>query len=97
VALRTCHKLAAKYFGPFHIVARVGKVANKLQIPPASKVHSVFHVSQLKRHVGSARVQGFMPEIDEEGLIQGEPIAVLDRRLGKQGNHAVVYVMVQHT
>jgi len=36
-----------------------------------------------------------MPEIDVDGLIQAEPIAVLDRKLGKSGNRAVVYVLIQ--
>ena len=74
VALRSCHKLAAVYFGPFPITARVGKVDYRLQLPPTSKVHLVFQISQLKKHAGSATVQSYMPEIDEEGLIKAEPI-----------------------
>ena len=95
VALRTCHKLAAKYFGTCPIVARVGKVAYKLQLPSTSKIHPVLRVSQLKKHVHCACVQGYMPEMNDDGLIRAEPVAVLDRRLGKQGNHAVVYVLIQ--
>ena len=34
VVARVCHKLATKYFGPFPISARVGKVAYRLQLPP---------------------------------------------------------------
>ena len=83
MATRTCHKLAAKYFGPFPVVAKVGKVAYRLQLPPTAKIHPVFHVSQLKKHVGSAVVQGYLLEIDEEGLIQAYPVAILDRKLGK--------------
>ena len=45
--------------------------------------------------MGSTLVREYMPEIDEEGLIQAQPMAVLDRKLGKQGNHAVVYVLIQ--
>ena len=42
---RTCRKLGAKYFGPFPIIAKVGKLAYKLQLPSTARVHPVFHVS----------------------------------------------------
>jgi len=36
-----------------------------------------------------------MPNAVENGLTRAESVAVLDRRLGKQGYHAVVYVLIQ--
>ena len=47
----TC-KLAAKWAGPYCVVASVGPVAFRLELPPAWKIHDVFHASQLFRAFG---------------------------------------------
>ena len=51
VALRSNQKPAYRFFGPFKIVAHIGLVAYKLDLPPHCKIHLVVHVSQLKKHV----------------------------------------------
>lgn len=38
-------KLAPRFYGLFPIVERVGLVAYRLALPPASCIHNVFHVS----------------------------------------------------
>jgi hypothetical protein len=43
-------KLAPCFVGPFKVLARKGEVAYELELPEfLSAVHSVFHVSQLKK------------------------------------------------
>jgi hypothetical protein len=51
VATRGNHKLSFCYDGPFKILAHVGMVAYKLDLPKDARIHPVIHVSQLKRHV----------------------------------------------
>ena len=52
VALCKNLKLSPKFFRPFQIIQRVGEVANKLNLPETSKIHPVFHVSNLKQSLG---------------------------------------------
>jgi len=96
VALRRNQKLSPKYFGPFPIIAKVGPVAYKLSLPAHAKLHPVFHVSLLKEHLGPAPIAlGNVPDLDDHGLLAAEPVAILGRKLGKKGNRAVVYLLVQ--
>ena len=89
------HKLSAKFYGPFQIEAKIGEVAYKLHLPPESLIHPVFHVSQLKKCHGQHMVEGSLPVCEPNGNMTLEPIAILERRLGKVHNKPVMYVLVQ--
>jgi hypothetical protein len=56
-------KLAPHYIGPFPILKKCGTVAYKLDLPPSlAGVHSIFHVSQLKKCL-KAPVDVVLPEV----------------------------------
>ncbi|WVZ94709.1 hypothetical protein U9M48_040573 [Paspalum notatum var. saurae] len=52
VRFGTKGKLSPRYIGPFLIVARIGKLAYRLELPESMKgVHNVFHVSMLRKYL----------------------------------------------
>ncbi|CAL2271884.1 unnamed protein product [Prunus armeniaca] len=95
LAAHSCHKLLPKFYGPYEILEKLGPVAYKLQLPTGCKIHPVFHVSCLKKHLGSHVTPSLtLPRITEDGIVQDEPQAILERKLVKQGNVAGVDVLV---
>ena len=87
IARRSNEKLSARFYGPFEIIKKIGQVAYKLDLPPDAKIHPVFHVSQLKKHVGDAPViPSIPPQLTAELELQVEPEAVIAvRRVYEQG------------
>ncbi|XP_026433073.1 uncharacterized protein LOC113330481 [Papaver somniferum] len=81
MTLRKNFKLSARYYGTFTVIQKIGEVDYKLQLSPHSKIHPVFHVSQLKKKIGaSATTVPSLPLVDLEGEIILKPIATLDSR-----------------
>lgn len=98
VVNRPFPKLAFKYFGPYRVLERIGSSAYKLLLPTGALVHPVFHVSQLKPFTPDytpvySEVEHFV-ELDAQDVL---PETVLDRRLVKKGNQAVLQVLLKWT
>uniref|UniRef100_A0A0A9TKS5 Uncharacterized protein n=1 Tax=Arundo donax TaxID=35708 RepID=A0A0A9TKS5_ARUDO len=93
--LRGSLKLRSKYYGPFRIMERVGKVAYKLQLPQDAAIHPVFHVSQLK-HCGNHAVPlPGLPLVGPDGKVKTEPESVLDRRIIPRRGEAVAQWLIK--
>ncbi|KAL5545030.1 hypothetical protein UlMin_008814 [Ulmus minor] len=68
VAFQGSMKLAPHFFGPYQVIERVGYVAYKLALPPGSQIHNVFHVSLLRKHLGS--VTPLLPNFPLSQILQ---------------------------
>jgi hypothetical protein len=74
------HKISPKFYGPYAILKHVGLVAYQLAFPSDSKLHPIFHVSCLKKVIGTkCQNQTRLPELDEEGSIWLHPQEALDQ------------------
>uniref|UniRef100_A0A8R7VD27 Tf2-1-like SH3-like domain-containing protein n=1 Tax=Triticum urartu TaxID=4572 RepID=A0A8R7VD27_TRIUA len=95
VASRPCPKLAFKFFGPFSVIARIGPAAYKLDLPTDSKIHPVFHVSQLKPFTPNySPVFSELPVTTDLSTKETIPMDILDRRMMKKGSTPVVQLQI---
>jgi len=53
VTFRSSLKLSPRFYGPFQILSKVSLVAYRLDLPKDYQIHDVFHVSLLRKHLGS--------------------------------------------
>ncbi|GJV06161.1 putative reverse transcriptase domain-containing protein [Tanacetum coccineum] len=77
-------KLKPRYIGPFKILAKVGTVAYRLELPEKlSHVHSTFHVSNLKKCLSDEPLAIPLDEIhiDEKLNFIEEPVEIMDREV----------------
>jgi hypothetical protein len=89
-------KLAYKYFGPYKILDRVGQVSYRLELPEGTKVHNVFHVSQIKEfRPDYTPVFRELPKLPLLDSTNTTPEKILDRRLVKKGNAALPQVLIK--
>jgi hypothetical protein len=95
LALRKCLKLSPRFYGPFQVTKKIGKVAYCFDLPPESRIHFVFHVSCLRRKLGQRTIPlpTLLP-VDNHGKIQPEPEQILQRRVRKLHNQAVPEALI---
>lgn len=93
VAPRAHHKLAFRYFGPFAVIKCINPVVYEVQLPANSKIHPVFHVSQLRKVLAAGTSATLnLPELPDQPVT---PVKVLARRWRRQANGMREQVQVE--
>ncbi|GJY12472.1 putative reverse transcriptase domain-containing protein [Tanacetum coccineum] len=90
-------KLNPRYIGPFKIIAKVGTVAYRLEIPEQlSRVHSMFHVSKLKKCIAEEPLAIPLDEIqvDDKLNFVEELVKIMDREVKRLKQSRIPIVKV---
>ncbi|GKD14155.1 putative reverse transcriptase domain-containing protein [Tanacetum coccineum] len=91
-------KLNPRYIGPFMIIAKVGTVAYRLELPDQlSRVHSTFHVSKLKKCMADEPLAIPLDEIQVDDKLHfiEEPVEIMDREVKRLKQSRIPIVKVR--
>ncbi|XP_073304105.1 uncharacterized protein [Primulina huaijiensis] len=79
-------KLNPRYVGLFEILEKVGTLAYRLALPPSmSRIHNVFHVSQLRKYIS-----------DPSHMLEAEPL-MIESNLGEELKYKEVPIRIVDT
>ncbi|GKB48131.1 putative reverse transcriptase domain-containing protein [Tanacetum coccineum] len=90
-------KLNPRYIGPFKILAKVGTAAYRLELPEKlSRVHSTFHVSNLKKCLSDEPLVILLDEIhvDDKLNFIKESVEIMDREVKRLKQSRIPIVKV---
>ncbi|GJZ09132.1 putative reverse transcriptase domain-containing protein, partial [Tanacetum coccineum] len=98
IRFRKRGKLNHRYIKPFKVLAKVGTIAYRLELPnQLSRVHSTFHVSNLKKCFSDEPLAIPLDEIhidDKLNFIE-EPVEIMDRKV-KSLKHSRIPIVKVH-
>ncbi|GKE52643.1 hypothetical protein Tco_1487799, partial [Tanacetum coccineum] len=82
-------KLNPRYVGPFKVLAKVGKVSYRLELPQElTRVYHTFHVSNLKKSLKGIHV-------DDKLQFVEEPIEIMEREIKRLKRSRIPLVNVR--
>ncbi|GKA24802.1 hypothetical protein Tco_0710835 [Tanacetum coccineum] len=91
-------KLNPRYIGPFKVLAKVGTVDYRLRLlQQLSKVHSTFHVSNLKKCLSDESLVILLDEIhiDDKLHFIEEPVEIIDREVKRLKQSRIPIIKVR--
>ncbi|KAI3725271.1 hypothetical protein L1987_65052 [Smallanthus sonchifolius] len=98
IRFRKCSKLSPRFVGPFKILARVGQVSYRLDLPvELSGIHPTFHVSHLRKCLvdNTAHISYDEMEVDNSLNYVEEPISIIDLAEKRLRNKSIHLAKVQ--
>nr|GEV58429.1 putative reverse transcriptase domain-containing protein [Tanacetum cinerariifolium] len=91
-------KLNPRYIGPFKVLVKVGTVAYRLEfLEQLSRVHSTFHVSNLKKCLSDEPLAISLDEVhfDHKLRFVEEPVEVMDHEVKRLKQSCIPIIKVQ--
>nr|GEU78336.1 putative reverse transcriptase domain-containing protein [Tanacetum cinerariifolium] len=91
-------KLNPRYIGPFEVLAKVGTIAYRLELPQQlSRVHSTFRVSNLKKCLSDEPLPISLDEIliDDKLRFIEEPVEIIDREVKRLKQSCILIIKVR--
>ncbi|GKB93111.1 putative reverse transcriptase domain-containing protein [Tanacetum coccineum] len=91
-------KLNPRYVRPFKVLAKVGAVSNKLELPQElSRVHNTFHVSNLKKCYADEPLAISLDVIhfDDKLHFIEEPIEIMDQEVKRTKQIRIIIIKVR--